>query len=163
MATDNESWYAVKIYAEKASIMKYLADRHIETYIPMLNGKPLLGSIGFVHCTEKAVLRAKEDWFRQMMVYRDAVREKPQAIPDAEMANFRMVLSLQGQELIPLEVYDRHFLEGQKVRVKDGPLAGAIGVIKRIKGDRRLIVSITGVAAVATTFVHPEMLEPAEN
>ena len=31
---------------------------------------------------------------------------------------------------------------------------------KRIKGDRRLIVSITGIACVATCFIHPSLLEP---
>lgn len=75
------------------------------------------------------------------------------------MDNFRMVLNLQGQEFFPLEIYDKEFLVGQKVRVLDGPLKGAEGVIKRIKGDRRLVVSVSGIAAVATSFVHPEFLE----
>ena len=36
----------------------------------------------------------------------------------------------------------------------------AEGVVKRIKGDRRLVVSITGIACVATCFIHPSLLEP---
>ena len=63
------------------------------------------------------------------------------------------------KEFYPLEFYNPKFLEGQKVRVLEGPLKDAVGVIKRIKGDRRLIVSVSGIAAVATSFVHPEYLE----
>lgn len=139
--------------------MKYFLTHDIETFIPMLNGKPLLGSIVFLHCTEDAVIKAKADWFYQMMVYRDAEREYPQSIPDKEMDNLKMVLSIRNQEIFPLEIMDKKFLEGQKVRVLDGPLKGAVGVIKRVKGDRRLVVSVSGIAAVATSYVKPELLE----
>lgn len=39
------------------------------------------------------------------------------------------------------------------MRVTEGPFKGAEGYIKRIKGNRRLIVSIEGVVAVATTYI----------
>lgn len=155
-------WYAAKIYADKTNILKYLASKHIETFIPMQDGKPLLGPVLFLYCTEDTIIKAKIDWFRQMMLYRDAERERPQMIPDSEMDNFKMVLCLKNQEMYPLEVYDREFMKGQKVRVLDGPLKGAVGIIKRVKGDRRLIVSVSGIAAVATSHVHPGFLEPAE-
>lgn len=41
---------------------------------------------------------------------------------------------------------------GDRVRVTEGPFKGAEGYIKRIKGNRRLIVSIEGVVAVATNL-----------
>lgn len=152
----------MKIYTDRSGFKRYLAGKGVETYVPMSGGKPLLGPIMFVRCTEGDIIKAKEDWFTQLMVYRDPVRQYPQPIPDGEMENFRMVLSLKDQEFHPLEVCDRKFLQGQKVRVLDGPLKGAVGVVKRIKGDRRLVVSISGIAAVATTFVHPEFLEEVE-
>jgi transcription antitermination factor NusG len=49
--------------------------------------------------------------------------------------------------------------EGDLVRVTEGPFKGAVGHIKRIKKDRRLIVSISGIAAVATSYIHPQFLE----
>lgn len=156
------NWYAVKIYTDKPNVLKYLAAKQIETFVAMLKGKPILGSLIFLHCTEEAILKAKSDWFHQMIVYRDAKREKPQAIPDAEMENFKMVLNVKDQDFYPIEITDKTFLEGQKVRVLDGPLKGAVGVIKRIKGDRRLIVSVSGIAAIATVYVGPENLEPVD-
>lgn len=162
MNGSSENWYAVKIYTDRPIILKYMESKHIETYVPMMNGKPILGSILFLHCSEETILKAKSDWFRQLIVYRDAKREKPQAIPDDEMENFRMVLNIKNQDFIPIEITDKTFLEGQKVRVTDGLLKGAVGIVKRIKGDRRLVVSISGIAAVATVYVGPDFLEPAE-
>ena len=42
--------------------------------------------------------------------------------------------------------------------VTGGPFKGAEGHIKRIKRDRRLIVTIKGVVAVATAYIHPSLL-----
>ena len=52
------------------------------------------------------------------------------------------------------------FRKGSKVRVKEGQLKGAEGYIKRIRKDRRLLVAIEGVIAVATSYIPPENLEP---
>jgi hypothetical protein len=49
--------------------------------------------------------------------------------------------------------------QGDRVRVIDGPFKGAEGHIKRIKKDRRLVVTVSGVAAVATSYIHPSLLE----
>lgn len=125
----------------------------------MQNGKAMLGPITFLRCTEDTLLKVKADWYHQISVYRDPERKYPQVIPDFEMDNFKMVLSLRDQEFYPLEIYDKKFLTGQLVRVLDGPLKGAVGVIKRIKEDRRLVVSVSGVVAVATSYVRPEFLE----
>jgi ribosomal protein L24 len=43
--------------------------------------------------------------------------------------------------------------------VIDGPLKGAEGYIKRIKKDRRLLVCVEGVIAVATSYLPERMVE----
>lgn len=156
---DAISWYAVKIYAELPRILKYLQSNGVEIFAPKKDGKPMFGPIIFLRCTENDLLKVKADWYHQMVVCRDPEREYPQPIADHEMENFRMVLSAQNQELYPLEIYDREFLVGQGVRVTDGPFKGARGVIKRIKGNRRLIVSVCGIVAVATSYIPQEFLE----
>lgn len=119
----------------------------------------MLGPITFLRCTEDAILKTKADWYHQIGVYRDPERKYPQPIPDYEMDNFRMVLSLRDQEFYPLDIANKEFLAGQRVRVLEGPLKGAEGIIKRIKGDRRLIVQVSGVTAVATSYVPASLLE----
>ena len=57
---------------------------------------------------------------------------------------------------------ERLIKEGKKVRVTEGPLRGAEGYIKRIRRDRRLLVCIEGVVAVATAFIEPQFLEEVQ-
>ena len=49
--------------------------------------------------------------------------------------------------------------QGQRVRVIDGPYKGCTGFIKRVKGDRRLLVSVEGLALVATSYIPSAFLE----
>jgi len=51
---------------------------------------------------------------------------------------------------------------GEKVRVINGHFKGLEGYIKRIKKDRRLIVTIEGVVAVATEYIPRDFLEKIE-
>jgi transcription antitermination factor NusG len=75
------------------------------------------------------------------------------------MEVFIFVSSSGAQGLTFLGDDRPEYHQGDLVRVTDGPFKGAEGHIKRIKKDRRLVVSIRGVAAVATTFIHPQFLE----
>ena len=39
------------------------------------------------------------------------------------------------------------------------PFKGAEGELIRVKGDRRVVVRINGIMAVATTFIHPKDID----
>ena len=90
--------------------------------------------------------------------YLDPERKHPAPIPERQMNNFILVTSV-SDDLIPLVEVTPELLKGDRVRVTGGLFEGAEGVIKRIKGDRRLIVSIDCFTAVATCFIRPEFLE----
>ncbi len=82
------------------------------------------------------------------------------SIPDKQMETFRMVTKKGSEGLDFFSCEDiSHFQCGNKVRVKDGPFKGAEGYIKRIKRDRRLLISIEGIVAVATAHIDPSLLE----
>ena len=51
----------------------------------------------------------------------------------------------------------------QQVRITGGIFAGAIGHICRVHGTKRFVVRIEGVAAVATTFIPRQFIEPIRN
>jgi ribosomal protein L24 len=52
---------------------------------------------------------------------------------------------------------------GDRVVVTGGPFKGAEGHIKRIKRDRRLVVTIPGIVAVATAYIHPDLLKKVDS
>ena len=55
------------------------------------------------------------------------------------------------------------FKPGERVRVTEGPFKGAQGVIKRIKKDRKLLVSINGIVVVAVSHIPGQFLERITN
>ena len=83
------------------------------------------------------------------------------------MENFIKVAGTYEERLIYLDAEPGDFTRGERVRIIGGMFAGAEGVFVRFKGDRRVVVNIEGIIAVATTFVHPSMIEkitdPDEN
>jgi len=52
--------------------------------------------------------------------------------------------------------------KGRKVRVIGGLFEGIEGVFIRVKGERRVVVSLFNLFSVATTFVPLEIILPLE-
>lgn len=88
-------------------------------------------------------------------------REKrvPVTVPKAQMDNFIAVAGTYDEQLIFLNPEPGDFARGDRVKILGGPFEGAEGVLVRVKGDRRVVVSIEGVVAVATTFIHPSLIQ----
>jgi len=155
---DDLHWYAAKIHYRSApSFAEYLNSKGKTIYL----AKQILRNVVFIQATEEYILRLISDDRFHIYVYGNVETKKPQIIPDKEMDIFR-IISSNGEEVIDLGADAPFFHEGQKVKVIDGVFKGAEGVVKRIKGDRRLIVAISGVAAVATSYIPGSFLCPVE-
>ena len=121
---------------------------------------PVVNSLLFFRTLAERVAEMEALITGRGFVYKMADRERPAVIPDKQMAMFRIVCSsgAEGLEFFSDEDLTR-YKQGDKVRVLEGPLKGAEGYIKRIRKDRRLLVSIEGFIAVATSFIPPQFLE----
>ena len=86
-------------------------------------------------------------------------RREPITVPQQQMDSFIAVAGTYDEQLIYLNPEPGDFSQGDRVRILGGPFEGAEGVFVRVKGDRRVVVSIEGVVAVATTFIHPSLVE----
>ena len=121
---------------------------------------PVVSSLLFVRAP-KDRLKDIEDCVKEKgFVYKTADRKAEAVIPDKQMAMFQLVCSsgAEGLEFFADDDLTR-YKAGDRVRVLEGPLQGAEGYIKRIRKDRRLLVSIEGFIAVATSFIPPQFLE----
>ena len=78
------------------------------------------------------------------------------------MAVFMLVTSASPDKYEILGPDEAKYHTGELVRVTSGPFEGLEGRVKRIKKDRRLVVCITGVVAVATVHIDPRLLEPVD-
>lgn len=80
-------------------------------------------------------------------------------VPGAAMSNFIGVAGTCDEQLVYLPSEPVNWNKGQLVRITGGPFRGYEGRFVRVKGDRRLVVEIPGVMAVATGFIHPSLVE----
>ena len=152
-------WYALKVYYNRVQpLIAECLEEGMEFFAPT----DIIGSLLFVRCNEgnlgRLVIRHRD----QVWVYRKAGSHEAAEIPDREMEVFCFVVTAgrEGLELLGDDKPEYH--EGDRVVVTDGPFKGAEGHIKRIRRDRRLVVSIRGVVAVATTYIHPSLLRKVE-
>lgn len=160
MDTTTKHWYAIKFHTSKAKTIKTLMDQEgLQSFFPT----QYIRSIAFIQATETTINHIRNTQHTLMWVYCSPLTHKPLTIPDREMEVFMFVVTTGEKGLMYLGDDRPEYHIGNRVRVVKGPFTGAEGHIKRIKKDRRLIVTIQGVAAIATTFIHPDCLEPVVN
>ena len=146
-------WYAARLIASATLFLKRLAHDGIHSY-----RTKFAPGIVFLRCTAGYASQLLSDYWGKLYFYLDPEHKLPAPIPEKEMNNFILVTSV-SDELLPLSDVTEEFLKGDRVRVTTGLFEGAEGVVKRIKGDHRLVVSINSFVAVATCFIRPEFLE----
>lgn len=170
-------WYALSIYGNKVFAAEaVLQDLGLETYVPVvINFKPRQGStpeevrmpavsrLMFVRARIPQLLDIEQRGILPLRIYRtlesNPAERKPIVIPDAEMQTFILVSSCGEKGLEYFAGGEMQFRPGSKVRVIQGPFKGSIGHIKRIRGNRRLVVEIQGICAVATSYIPTPFLE----
>ena len=141
--------------------------RYIRRGPEIFQRKPLVKSLIFVRADKNGILRISDmlkgpvDLNKpEGFVYRTPDWKDFSVIPDRQMTLFILVTSSgeTGLDFFSTDDFTR-FRRGEKVRVVEGPLKGAEGYVKRIKRNRRLLVSIEGIVAVATSYIPPQFLE----
>lgn len=168
-------WYALKVFYNRVfDLRDTLAGRVDDTYIPTVvtiveraSGvkkrveRPLISSLMFIRATPEAARAIQPLIEGKAMLYTSATPQgrRPVAIPDKEMNIFMLVTSRgeAGVEYIGDDLPRYH--SGDRVRVIDGPFKGSEGHIVRIRGDHRLVVTVNGLCAVATSYIPRPFLQ----
>ena len=149
-------WYAAKVLFNRwAPLLADLMELGWEHFEPT----EVIPSLLFVHCSETQINEFSARHYGQAHVYRQPGSRRAAAIDDREMEVFRFVVTAGRQGLILLGDDRPEYHMGDRVVVTQGPFKGAEGHIKRIKRDRRLVVAIPGVVAVATAYIRPDFLK----
>lgn len=160
-------------YHRELKIKALLDQLGIENFVPMRyelvqtknEGKkrilqPAIHNLIFVHAsqstlTDLKMTRKEFSPMRYMMrrpLSNDQVAEII-TIPDKQMENFMKVASVQDDRIFFLNYDEVQNLRGKRCKVIDGYFAGVEGTIKRINKNKRVVVQLEGVAAVAIAFI----------
>ena len=166
--------------AEHLAAARYLASlpegaradsRYIKVGPVIYLRRPVVSSLIFARATREQIVQLDAELHEKYrngrgrgFVYRSADWQDYAVIPDRQMAAFRLVTEsgVGGLTFFSDDEITR-YRQGDKVRVKEGPLKGAEGYIRRIRKDRRLLVSIEGLVAVATSYIPMSQLEKVED
>ena len=170
-----ECWYALKVFYNRVfELENKLSQEGVrEVIFPCLREeiatgskivrkrKPAVSSLMFIRQSEHYLLELQNRLKAScpFMAYFDRETKKPAAIPDREMELFMQITSTDTPDLEYFSDEAIDYRSGDKVRVTGGPFKGAEGYIKRIRGNRRLVVALEGIIAVATTYIPGRFLE----
>ena len=167
-------WYAFKVFYNKVfELDELMREDGVITYFPVVRvekrvggvvkmvKQPAISSLLFVRCTCEEIIAWQRKLTGKVMLYThvtDGIR-LPSPIDEEEMRFFILVTSTDDDRLEYLNVGSIDYKKGQRVRVIEGPYKGCMGYIKRVKGNRRLLVSVEGLALVATSYIPAAFLE----
>ena len=169
---EEKVWFAIRVtYHRELRVKEDLEARGITCFVPMQYRReerhgvmvkrlvPSVHNLIFIHITPTDMTEYKKTTDLPIRYIMDRETHKPITVPTREMENFIKVAGTYEEKLIYLNPNPGDFTKGERVRIIGGMFAGAEGVFVRIKGDRRVVINVEGLVAVATTFVHPSMIE----
>ena len=165
-------WFPLRVtYNRELKVKADLDALGVTNFVPMQyrreerNGQmvkrlvPSVHNLIFVQFTPSEMTAYKKSTALPIRYIMNRATRRPVTVPNDEMENFIRVAGTYEEKLVYLSPDPGDFAKGERVRVIGGPFAGAEGIFIRVKGDRRVLINIPGVVAVATTFVHPSMIE----
>lgn len=177
LSSQSLQWHAVRVtYSRELALKALLDDEKIENFIPMRyeyivkNGRrvrklvPAVHNLVFIRSTRKCIDALKDKAGISVPIRYIMNREHncPIIIPDAQMRSFILVAGNYDEAVLYVEPAELQLVKGQKVRIIGGIFEGVVGEFVRIRRDRRVVVNIEGVMAVATTFIHSSLVEPLD-
>jgi transcription antitermination factor NusG len=121
---------------------------------------PVVHNLIFVHACPSEVQRVKSQ-VTYLQYITDTRSGKKIIIPDVEMQRFIAVAGSYNDHLLYFQPEELNLSKGTKVRITGGDFEGQEGVFLKVKGarDRRVVVEIQGVIAVAMATIHPDLIE----
>ena len=167
-----KQWFAIRVtYNRELKVKADLDARNIDNFLPMhyvykISGEkrvknlvPAIHNLIFVLIEPSAMTEYKATTSLPIRYIMNRETNRPMMIPRKQMDNFIAVAGSYDEQLIYLDNAPLDLKKGDKVKILGGIFEGAVGTLMRIKGDRRVVVEIPGIIAVATMHIHPSLLE----
>ncbi|MBQ9312788.1 MAG: UpxY family transcription antiterminator [Bacteroidales bacterium] len=174
---ETPQWFVLNAYKSENKAEQLLIKEGIKYFIPkhyvlrkslgktIRRLEPFIPNLVFVYDTYYRidVLQKLNPfiWFATRKIQGNNVIMK---VPEQEMNNFIAVAKHYEEDLIWYKVDEIKLKQGSKVRITGGIFNGAEGTLQKIKGKRnkRLVVQIKGLVAVAATYIQPDFIQVIE-
>ena len=186
---DVQNWYVLVVaYRTEQKMQAKLRELgKLEAFVPMrrtrrrdaqgkfrYDEKVAIHNYIFVHTTYNRLMALKKEYpfdLEYSLLHRDVYEQgekigrAPVIVPRNQMLNFIAVAGNQKERVQFLDVEKLDLEAGQRVRIIGGTFAGVEGIYLRTtkKHERRVVVKLDGIAAVATTALPSVLVEPIED
>lgn len=174
------AWYVLRVtYQREISASERLNELGIENYVPTLRTRvrndkgvaigwktePLVHNYIFVHDSYSNILAVKHGKLEHLrfMMGKDSegLNSVPQYVPDKQMQDFMKVVRTMGSKPVDPNI---DLKKGDRVRILTGPFEGVEGIYIKMpnRHEKRVVVKILGIAAVATMALNASDIEKIE-
>lgn len=132
------------------------------------NLKPLIPNMLFVYSDKETInefIKENKESGILSFYYNHFEKEstgmdKLLTIPTWQMDNFIRTTRVRNQHTLLVDPTKLNFKSGDLVRIIEGDFVGVVGKVARIKGQKRVVVMMEGICAVATAYIPSAFLEP---
>lgn len=178
---DQSAWYVLRVtYQREMQAHLKLMDMGIESYVPTQRKKVVRGgrisyrtvsalhNYIFVRATLGQIKQIKElyiPYLRFMMGHDERGTKCPQCVPEEQMRHFIAITGSESEMIKYLDPETIDLTKGDKVRILAGPFEGVEGTFMKIsaKNEKRVVVKIEGITAVATAAIPAALVERIED
>ena len=178
--TDNSKstalWFAMSApYRRELKAKAFLESKSVECFVPMKSAVierrsgiksrqqvPAIHNLIFVHASKEEIQELKNGKdFLQYMTRPLNGKNIPITVPDKQMQQFIAATQAANEELVYLQPEEIDLKKGTRVRVHGGTFDGAEGLFVKVRGkrNRRVVLLIEGVTAVALAEISPDLIE----
>ena len=162
-------------YRRELIAKDYLDKKGIECFVPMKeslvdrhNGVkrrqllPAIHNLIFVHTTRERIKTLKQGVnFLQYHTRPQGGKNIPITVPDGQMQQFITICTANNENITYLRPEEIDIRKGTRVRVHGGAFDGTEGYFVKIQGkrNRRVVMLIEGITAVALTEISTDFIE----
>ena len=180
-ATDNKEekqWYVLRVtYQREVAAKEKLDAIGVESFVPMQRtrkttpaGRVVWKSVAalhnyiFVHSTRGKIDSVKADYIPWLRYTISPNRENGRCVmtvPEKQMQSFIAIAGNTDERILYLNPDEVNLTKGERVRIVGGVFEGAEGFFVKVenKREKRVVVKIDGITAVATTSLPRTLIE----
>jgi transcriptional antiterminator NusG len=162
----NHSWFALTVRPNhERTAERALSNQDIEAYLPLYRTRrqwsdrtvdaeaPLFPGYLFCRFSPRERLRVLSSTGVRAIV---GTRHDPLAVDESEISSVRALVS-SGRPILPWP----YLRVGERVTIREGPLASLSGVVVRAKNHWRVVVSVEALSCSVSVELDAETLGPA--
>ena len=171
---DVVQWYPMRVtYGRELSVKEFLDGEGIENFLPMTtryrqDGKhvrhervPAITNLIFVRASRRCINELKQTRLQAMplryMMRRPVPGEDAPTeiitVPDGQMESFMRIARGPEEQVSYLSADELKGKVGAEVVITSGPFEGVHGVVKRVHGNKRILVELEGIGGICINFV----------